>query len=36
MDQAWNALMVPTLLMDGDHGGDNDYRDSELVMSNAR
>jgi len=36
MDRAWNVLMVPTLLVDGDHGGDDDYRDSELVVSNAR
>ena len=35
MDRAWNALMVPTLLVDGDHGCDDDYRDSEPVVSNA-
>jgi hypothetical protein len=36
MDRSWNALMAPTLLVDSDHGGDDDYRDSELVVSNAR
>ena len=36
MDRAWNTLKVPKLLVDGDHGSDNDYRDSELVMLNAR